>query len=72
MDGMRLGLIGRLIEDALQGEAVGVALDLVAEDAGELGEGLELGGFRGGMDAAQEGDVPARRDIPPPLRLPAA
>ena len=54
MDGVQLRLARGLLQDALQGEAVRLALHLVAEDAGELGEALQLGRLRGGMDAAQE------------------
>ena len=40
MDGMGFGLIGGSVQDVLQGEAIGFVLDLVAENASELGEGL--------------------------------
>ena len=37
-DGTSEEIVGRLLQDALQGEAVGLALDLVAQNAGELSE----------------------------------
>ena len=57
MDRVRFRLVRGQLQDVLQGEAIRFLLHLVAENAGELGEGLELGRLRGGMDAAQKGDA---------------
>lgn len=57
VDGPPLGLLGRVVEQLLEREAVGFVLDLVAEMANELGERMQLRRLRGRMDATQECDL---------------
>src|SRR5438477_9917973 len=57
VDGVSLRFVRRLAEDSLKRKAIGLAADVVAEDAGEVGERLELGGVRRRVDAAEERHV---------------
>ena len=54
VDGVCLGLVGRLGEDALELEPALGVLDLDAEAAGEVGEVLELARLGVGVDPAEE------------------
>src|SRR6202042_369120 len=54
MNSINLGAAGGLLQDTLQGKAVGFALDFVAENPGELGKGLEFVRLRRRVNAAQK------------------
>ncbi len=56
VDGVSLGLAGRLTQNSLQRESIQFAGHFVAEAVSEVGKGLEFVRFGSRMHPAQEGD----------------